>query len=107
LSINVIKNISKKTSVTPSKYSKKFISIVFHDKEKIIIKKPWQFRNNDLTSYSIQFKDNIKTMHLLLIANDKTDTLFIMWFESPPNSWDKNWKIGNTILNNLQIDEKI
>ena len=46
-------------------------------------------------------------MHSLLITNDKTDTLFIMWFESPPKSWKENWKIGNIILNNLQIDGEI
>ena len=106
-SINIIKEISKKISITPSKYAEKFISLIFYNKEKEIIQKPWKLNNEILTSYGIQYKDNVKIMHQLLIANDKTDTLFIMWFESPPELWKENWKIGSIILNNLQIDGKV
>lgn len=106
-SLNAINRISKKAKVLPSKYAERFISYIVTKMNKEIIQKPWKRKNKMFTSYGMQYKDNVKTMHYLLIANDSTDTLFITWFESPPDEWDDAWKIGNTILNNLLLDSEI
>ena len=41
----------------------------------------------------------------LMVANPKTNSLYLFIFESPEASWDSAWKIGKQILDSLAIDE--
>lgn len=43
----------------------------------------------------------------LLLANDKTGTLYIITFEGPTKEWEQAWALGSTILKNLRIDDEI
>jgi hypothetical protein len=43
----------------------------------------------------------------LMVANPKTNTLYLLIFESPESEWDSAWKIGKQILDTLAIDDEI
>ncbi|HEY4231421.1 MAG TPA: hypothetical protein VGO79_14730 [Thermoanaerobaculia bacterium] len=47
------------------------------------------------------------TEHVLAIGNSKTDTLYILMFESPDATWDEAWKKGEVILGNFRLDDEI
>jgi len=104
-SLNVIKNIKKKTNVAPSLYAQAFVEQA--TKDKVITKSPWAVNAGPFKGFGVQVKDSVKTMHYMLIANDKTNTLFIAFFESPPNEWNEAWKIGQVIFNNMKLDDQI
>lgn len=42
----------------------------------------------------------------VMVANPKTNTLYLFIFESPEASWDSAWKIGKQILDSLAIDDE-
>jgi len=42
-----------------------------------------------------------------MVANPKTNTLYLFIFESPETNWDSAWKIGKQILDSLVIDDEI
>ena len=42
-----------------------------------------------------------------MIANPKTNTLYLLIFESPQASWDAAWTTGKQIMDTLVIDDEI
>jgi hypothetical protein len=42
----------------------------------------------------------------LMVANPKTNTLYLFIFESPEPSWDSAWKVGKTIFDSLILDDE-
>jgi hypothetical protein len=47
------------------------------------------------------------TEHLLAVGNSRTNTLYIVLFESPDASWDDAWKKGEVMLGNFLLDDEI
>jgi hypothetical protein len=43
----------------------------------------------------------------LMVANPKTNTLYLFIFGSPETNWDSAWKIGKQIMDSLVIDDEI
>jgi len=43
----------------------------------------------------------------LMVANPKTNTLYLLIFESLEANWDSAWKIGKQIVDSLAIDDEI
>ena len=43
----------------------------------------------------------------LLIANDKTGTVFVVIFEAPTATWDMDAQVGDVILKKLFLDDEI
>jgi len=46
-------------------------------------------------------------MQTLSVANPKTNTLYLFIFESPESDWEKAWKIGEKIMDQLALDDAI
>ena len=46
-------------------------------------------------------------MHALTVANPKTNTMYLFIFESPADSWDAAWKVGEQIMNSLALDDNV
>lgn len=46
-------------------------------------------------------------METLTVANPKTNTLYLLIFESPEADWDATWKIGEQIMGTLAIDDEV
>lgn len=110
LTVNVISNISKKSNLKATEYSKKFIvnflELIKQYNGKLY-KKPKVYQNGDFTIYQIVSKDDIAVMYHMLLANNKKDILYIILFEAPRQEWNKNWEIGKIIIDNMIIDDEI
>ena len=39
----------------------------------------------------------------LIIANDRTGTIYVVLYEAPEEEWEKAWKVGEPILKELII----
>ena len=52
-------------------------------------------------------RDTDAVVQTLMVANPKTNTLYLLIFESPEASWDSAWKIGKQILDSRVVDDEI
>ena len=71
----------------------------------------WEQENGALKLYGarlhITHDPPAFTEHVLAIGNSKTDTLYILMFESPDTTWDEAWKKGEVMLGNFRLDDEI
>lgn len=104
-SVNVIRNVDKKTGAPAEQYALAFISQA--NKTKEVVTPPWGLEAGPFKGYGIQVKDDVKVIHYMLVANTKTNTLFLTFYEAPPEEWQDAWKIGKVILNNMQLDDQV
>jgi len=74
------------------------------------VQKLWEEENGALQLYGARIhvtKDPpLFTEHLLAIGNTRTNTLYIVLFESPDASWDEAWKKGEVMLGNFLLDDE-
>jgi len=107
LTVNVHKNIPKKTGVTPSVYATALINQAARVQP---LKKRWQERRGSLQGFGYMFVDrksgepDVIVRHLL-VANDKTGTLHSLIFEAPSARWEEEWKLGEVMLSRIVLDE--
>ena len=47
-----------------------------------------------------------RLVYQLALANAKTDTLYLLTFESPEKDWAEAWKMGEVMLRELVLDAK-
>lgn len=45
-------------------------------------------------------------LHLITLANPKTNTAYLILFEAPEAEWDTAWKTGETILRQFMLDDE-
>jgi hypothetical protein len=65
----------------------------------------WSQTVGPFQEFGCDAKDSESAMHYLTIANPKTNTLYLLIFESPVSEWDAAWKLGKQIFDHLAIDE--
>ena len=109
LTLDCIRNISKITKLSPSLYAAQMADAAASKfpllERSSSTQGPFKaIRFNYVSSSTNQ--EDIRICQLL-IANDKTDTLFIVIFESPTSEWQESWKKGEVILKKLLIDDGI
>jgi hypothetical protein len=108
LAVNVIPDIPKKKSVAPSAYARQFRESA---RKNVTFTKEWDKDMGPFKSvgfvYTKKDKAGSFTVHNLLIANDKTGTMYLVTFEAPAEEWAEAWKIGEPMLNFLFIDDTI
>jgi hypothetical protein len=68
----------------------------------------WTHQEGDLQEIGCEIKDSDPSgtvvMHALAVANTKTDTLYLLIFESPESEWTSSWKIGKEIIDAFKFD---
>lgn len=108
LSVNVRFNIPKQNSMSPYDFA---LFIRESAREEVKFKKEWNHDMGPFRSvgflYSRDDKAGAYTVHNILIANDKTGTLYFIMFEGPSAEWDALWKIGEPMLKTMLIDDVI
>jgi len=53
------------------------------------------------------FNDGTAIVRVLAVANPKTNTFYLLVFESPESDWDVTGKTGATILDNVLFDDGV
>ncbi len=75
------------------------------------VQKLWEAENGALKLYGARIhvtKDPPAfTEQVLAIGNSQTNTLYVIFFESPDASWDEAWKKGEVILGDFRLDDEI
>ncbi len=106
LSLNCVREISKKAKLRPSEYIDAFTSEV-NAKYSIIDPKT----NTSGSTKSIWFGlispkegPDASRMNYFLIANNTTDTVYVIVFEAPLAQWTKSYESGYVMLENILID---
>jgi hypothetical protein len=108
MTVNVIPNIPKKKSMSPYKFAESY-----RDAARTAVKfsKEWDKDMGPFRSLGFvvdkQHEDGQFRVHHLLIANEKTGTLYLVLFEAPVAEWDAAWKIAEPMLQFLYIDDTI
>jgi hypothetical protein len=107
LSINVIRQLKDRDAVD---FAREFSAAVAAQNELI---RDWTtdvgaFKGfGCLTKNAVEGEDAFITMHTLAIGNEKTNTLYIIFFESLEEEWDQAWKVGKQMLRLFMIDDDI
>lgn len=52
-------------------------------------------------------QDETTVMHVLTVANPKTNTLYLFIFEAPSSEWEKAWTLGDKMMKRLLLDDEV
>lgn len=108
MTVNVIKGIDKKTKMSPYQYA---LAAKEEAKKSLTFTKEWDKDIGPFKSvgflYTKKDNDETNTVHNVMIANEKTGTLYLVIFESPSAEWEETWKIAEPMLLKIFIDDKI
>ena len=108
MSVNVIPDIPKKKSTSPYLFARSYREAA---RKTVTFSKEWDKDMGPFKSvgfvYSKDDKAGAFTVHNLLIANNKTGTLYLIMFEGAKSEWSKTWQIAEPMLQYLYIDDTI
>jgi hypothetical protein len=105
LTLNVIVDVPRRTGVAPSEYAKNYLKLAG---KKYREEKAWVEQRDPVKVFHAivvekEGNDPLR-LHFVLIANDKTGTLHLFFYESPVRLWEKYGPVGETMLQNLHVD---
>jgi hypothetical protein len=67
-------------------------------------------KQGKLVGYSttVKMRDNQGEfpMYVTAIGNAKTNTLYVIWFESSSAEWDEMWKIGSVLTSTFAVPDE-
>jgi hypothetical protein len=104
--LNCVRNLSKTAKMKPSEYIEAFTSEA-NAKYSIIDPETNTVGPTKMIWYGVQSPKegpDATRMTYLLIANDTTDTFYLIIFEAPLAEWKKAYESGYVMLKNLSID---
>ena len=107
LSINVFRKLKDRDAV---EYARKFVESMA---EQNALVHDWTIDMGAfkgfgcLTRNAVEGEDVFIMMHTLAIANDSTNTFYLLFFESLEAEWDEAWTIGDQILKLFLVDDEI
>lgn len=107
LTVNVMRRL---TAISAHTYARQFIAKLTSENQ---VLHTWELGTGDLQGYGCQIKipgskdRPAIMMHSLAIANIRTNTLYILMFESPENKWPSAWEKGKVIMDMFALDDEI
>ena len=109
LTLNLVLSAQERTGKSAVEYAEQFVALACTEGTKL---DAWQRRVGVLRSFActvarVEGERSI-VVHHLAIGNERTDTLFIVLFESPVESWQVEWEaVGSKMLAFFAIDDEI
>jgi hypothetical protein len=104
LTVNMILLSHLKTGISASEYAKKFIVTATKEREQL---KRWSSTQGPFKAHGCIIRDDSGgppvIVQNLVIANDKTGTIYVVLYEAPEAEYEEAWKIGEPILRQLII----
>ena len=101
LTVNVMPHLKGKNAV---EYAKQFMAAYPHGKKLL---KSWDASMASFVGNGCLVEDKETTMHTIMVANPKTNTLYLFIFEAPTTEWPEAWRSGQEIIRLLLIDDEI
>jgi hypothetical protein len=110
LTLNVVKDCTKKTNVKPTQYCAHYFLEYMKKAEVDYINKP--VHQGNLTLFRGEadkiLDDKVKYRIVLCgVANDKTDTLQLITYGCPLTQWEKHKSVALPILQNFVANENL
>jgi hypothetical protein len=111
LSINSVPQISKKTNKWPKQYAREFHESMKSDTA-IHITREWENPQAPFVVYGMEYEKVVSenftlVVHQLVVANEKTDRLYVILYESSKDIWDAAWSIGDLMMTKFVLDESL
>ncbi|MFT3869649.1 MAG: hypothetical protein QM715_14430 [Nibricoccus sp.] len=109
LTLNCVRDIPAKAGMPPSAYA---VAFAQEAATKHKLDEQMAFDHGPFKAVRFRYVDASKgitsvTICHLLIANDKTGTLFLVIFEAPTKNWENEWKLGEVILKKMLLDNDV
>ena len=109
LSVNCVSHVSDKAKMWAKQYARAFHELIKNDTTVTLISE-WENPQNPFVVYGMQYTKTTPgldtvTIHQLLIANEKTDRLYVVSFESPTDLWGAAWSLGSEMVTKFILDE--
>ena len=109
-SINVWQQVSQVKGVRPSDFAQSYVAVIQQSTEHEVenVGTP---SHGSMVGIGVQFRtkndpDPLR-QQLLLVANDATDTLYHIMFESPIRQWDEEWPVARMVLKQLVLHPEV
>jgi len=106
LTINVSKNAKDKDAVA---YAEAFTASAAKQFES---SDGWQFTAGAFHGFGVVTRlpahDEVPPLKMawLAIGNDRTNTLYLLWFESRESTWGSAWKAGEQMIHKFSLDDE-
>ena len=101
LSVNVMPHLKGQDAVA---YARDFMAAYPADKTLL---DEWDASMPPFVGRGCLVEDETTRMHTLMVANPKTNTLYLFVFEAPKGQWSEAWPIGEEILRLMLLDDEI
>ncbi len=110
LTVQVIKGIQMHKGMPPSAFATGMAQSSLGQKENTMLSSQ-DLSSGPFKAFGLRYRNAPAVakpiiIHQVLIANDKTDTLFVVTLESPESSWEETWKLGEVMLKRFLIDDE-
>lgn len=111
LSVNAIPNVSKKTKLWVKEYALRLHSQIKQDTTIKVIDE-WQNPQGPFMVYGMRSEKVVNdkmtmVMYQLIVANEKTDRLYVIAFESMKDIWEAAWRLGDVMMTKFVLDESV
>jgi len=106
LTINVFKNLKHKNAVA---YAEAYVDEAAKQFEAI---RRWNLNVGAFHGFGVITRqpshDEVPPLVIayLVIGNDRTNTLYLMWFESRESTWEASWTKGEKMLQGFSLDDE-
>ncbi|MCK5893080.1 MAG: hypothetical protein KAG53_01455 [Endozoicomonadaceae bacterium] len=109
IQINVLQQSKVKTGISAEEHMNMFIENLYNSSR---VLDTWQRKNGNFISRAItgthrNNADNSTQTFNLLIANMKTDTLYVMSFKAASTFWDQEWPVVKLLFEQLRLDGEV
>jgi hypothetical protein len=104
--INVFRGVTRAKGIAPSGFALGYVQVVTQSAEHET-EDTWQNRGGPFIGYGVQFCSGsdigrLRQQHHL-IANDETDTLYLIIFETPERLWERDWPLAKVVIERLML----
>jgi hypothetical protein len=111
LTVNVIKDVGIETKVNAPVYAAYYV--YDYMAKSLQVRDKWSRTEEPFVSYGCEVTRKIRAIdpdmefrvRVMAVANTRTDTLYVMIFGTPEESWDKTKETGKTLLENMIFDK--
>lgn len=111
LSINTVPNVSVKTKQWVKDYALLLHAQIKKDTTLTVVDE-WQNPQAPFMVYGMRSERTVNVTltvvsYQLVIANEKTDRLYVIVFESTKDLWEAAWRIGDVMMTKFVLDESV
>ncbi|QDV91129.1 hypothetical protein RAS2_22190 [Phycisphaerae bacterium RAS2] len=113
LTVNVTRNVTKKSKISAKLYAVHYMKEYTKNVEVKLKPSLDKFASFDRLIFEVvkpipeSGSDGDFRVRIMMLANEKTDTLYTLFFGAPEEEWESAWKVGKRMLGLLYLDDDV